>query len=80
MSDSSREAGMIRFVKMTIFLEFNSSFLYVRRPPAADSVVKIRTIRFVSIRGGNPKSQARNPKQKKGRFNSSHPNTNAQNV
>jgi hypothetical protein len=26
------------------------------------------------------KSQAPNPKQKKGRFNSSHPNTNVQNV
>jgi len=49
MSDNSKEAGMIRFVKMTIFLEFNSSFSYVRRLRAADSVVKIRTIRFVSI-------------------------------
>jgi len=49
MSDNSREAGMIRFVKMTIFLEFNSSFSYVRRVFRADSVVKIRTIRFVGI-------------------------------
>jgi len=49
MSDSSREAGMIRFGKTAIFLEFNSSFSYVRQPPAADSVIKIRTIRFVSI-------------------------------
>jgi hypothetical protein len=63
MSDGSREAGMIRFVKMAIFLEFNSSFSYVRRLPPEDSIVKVRTIRFVSIRGGNPKSQARNPKQ-----------------
>jgi len=27
----------------------------------------------------NPKSEARNPKQKRGKVNSSHPNTNAQN-
>jgi len=37
---------MIRFVKMTIFWEFNGSFSYVRRPPAADSVIKIRMIRL----------------------------------
>jgi hypothetical protein len=51
MSDSSRGAGMIRirFVKTAIFLQFNSSFSYVRRPPAADSVVKIRMIRFVDL-------------------------------
>jgi hypothetical protein len=40
---------MIRFVETAFFSEFNSSFSYVRRPPAADSVVKVRTIRFVSI-------------------------------
>ena len=49
MSDNSREAGMIRFVKMTIFWEFNSSFSYVGRVFRAVSIVKVHTIRFVSI-------------------------------
>jgi len=49
MSDNNREDGMIRFVKMTIFLEFNSSFSYVRRVFRAVSIVKVHTIRFVGI-------------------------------
>jgi len=36
--------------------------------------------RIPSRLGKNPKSQAPNPKQKKGKFHSSHPSTNAQNV
>jgi hypothetical protein len=35
---------------------------------------------FEEQKTGNHKSQARNPKQKKGRFDSSHQNANAQNV
>ena len=41
MSDISREVGMIRFVKMTIFLEFNSYFSYVRR--------RIRLLKYVQF-------------------------------
>jgi len=40
----------IRFVKAAIFFpKTNSSFKYVRRLPAGDSIVKVRSIRFVSI-------------------------------
>jgi hypothetical protein len=35
--------------KWLFFLEFNSSFSYVRRLPPEDSVVKVRTIRFVGL-------------------------------
>jgi len=40
-----------RFVlqKWLFSLEFNSSFSYVRRLPPEDSVVKVRTIRFVGL-------------------------------
>jgi len=36
MSDNSREAGMIRFVKMTIFLGFNQLF-FIRRASVSGS-------------------------------------------
>jgi hypothetical protein len=35
--------------KWLFFLQFNSSFSYVRRLPPEDSVVKVRTIRFVGL-------------------------------
>jgi len=40
---------MIRFVKITFFLEFNSSFSYARRLPPAHLALKIHTIRFVGL-------------------------------
>jgi len=44
------EAGMIRFAKMAIFFrKFSRPFSYVRRLPPEDSVVKVRTIRFVGL-------------------------------
>ena len=35
--------------KWLFFLEFNISFSYVRGLPPEDSVVKVRTIRFVGL-------------------------------
>ena len=43
---SMREAGMIRFVRMTCFPRIRRLF-FIRK--AADSVVKVRTIRFVGL-------------------------------
>jgi hypothetical protein len=41
-----REGGMIRFVKMAVFSGVQQAF-FIRR--ATDSVVKVRTIRFVGL-------------------------------
>jgi len=46
VSNSSREAKMIRFVKIAVFSEVQQ-FFSIRK--AGDSVVKVRTIRFVGI-------------------------------
>ena len=43
------EAGVIRFAKMAVLLQLDSSFSYVRRLPPADSVVKAHMIRFVGL-------------------------------
>ncbi len=44
MADRCGEAGMIRFEKMAIFSGIQKLF-FIRK--AADSVVKVRTIRFI---------------------------------
>jgi hypothetical protein len=41
-----REGGMIRFAKMAVFSGVQQAF-FIRR--ATDSIVKVHTIRFVSI-------------------------------
>ena len=40
---------MIRFAKMAVLLQLNRSFPHARRLPPADSVVKVRSIRFVGL-------------------------------
>jgi hypothetical protein len=42
------EGGMIRFAEMAV-PEFDSSSSYARGLPPADSVVEVRTIRFVGL-------------------------------